>query len=194
MRFACVVGITFLIGIQATAWAQQDASVQEAPAEPPLESIIGHFYPGYAPVPLGELSAEIGALTVSDPVYDTPDRSPVIMKADFDGNGFADYALLIRKIQGPEPDEIFLILMGHGQGRYGKAIESFFGGVARDIYLGYLPAGTVLTAPEEAGNNLPAITLETPAVTLNILGQVSDAFYWDKLSGRFVNTAANTVR
>lgn len=194
MRFACGLGMAILMGFQATALAQQATSVQEAPAEPPLESVIGHFFPGYGPVPLGELSAEIGALTVSDPAYNTPDRSPVAVKADFDGNGFTDYALLIRKMRGPEPDEIFVILMGHGQGRYGKAMESFFGGVARDIYLGYLPAGTVLAAPEEAGNKLPAITLEAPAVTLNILGQVSDAFYWDRLSGRFVSTAARTVR
>lgn len=189
MRFALAAGLAVFMGFQAIAWAQE-TPVQQAPAEPPLDAVIAHFFPGYASVPLGELAPEIGALTVSDPVYDTPDRSPSVVKSDFDGNGFADYALLIRKAEGPEPDEIFVILMGHGQGRFRKAIESFFGGVARDIYLGFLPSGTVLAAPESAGGTAPALTLENPAVTLNVLDQVSDAFYWDRLSGRFKSVPA----
>ncbi len=189
MRFATTAVLAAYMGFQAPAWGQE-TPVQQAPVEPPLESIITHFFPGYAPVPLGDLAPEIGALTVSDPVYDNPDRSPTTVSADFDGNGFPDYGLLIRKTAGPEADEIFVILMGHGEGRFAKAIESFFGGVARDIYLGYLPAGTVLPAPAAAGGNAPPLMLENPAVTLNVLGQLADAFYWDKLSGRFMNVPA----
>jgi hypothetical protein len=189
MRFAVTAVLGAFVGFQAPAWGQE-TPVQQAPAEPPLESVITHFFPGYAPVPLGDLAPEIGALTVSDPVYDSPDRSPSVIKADLDGNGLSDYGLLIRKAAGPEADEIFVILMGHGEGRFAKAIESFFGGVARDIYLGYLPAGTVLPAPEEAGGNVPPLILESPAVTLNVLGQLSDAFFWDRLSGRFMNVPA----
>ncbi|MBE9554915.1 MAG: hypothetical protein IMF05_15735, partial [Proteobacteria bacterium] len=159
MRFAATAVFAAFMGFQAPAWGQ-DTPVQQAPAEPPLESVITHFFPGYAPVPLGDLAPEIGALTVSDPVYDNPDRSPSVIKADLDGNGLSDYGLLIRKTAGPEADEIFVILMGHGEGRFAKAIESFFGGVARDIYLGYLPAGAVLAAPADAGGNAPPLILE----------------------------------
>lgn len=189
MRFAATAALLAFIGLQAPAWGQE-TPVQQAPAETPLEFVITYFFPGYVQVPLGDLAPEIGALTVSDPVYDNPDRSPSAIRADFDDNGFSDYALLIRKTAGPEADEIFVILMSHGEGRFAKAIESFFGGVARDIYLGYLPAGTVLAAPAEAGGNAPPLTLENPAVTLNVLGQLSDAFYWDRLSGRFMNVPA----
>jgi hypothetical protein len=189
MRFAAAAALAAFMGFQAPAWGQE-TPVQQAPVEPPLESVITHFFPGYVPVPLGDLAPEIGALTVSDPIYDNPARSPTSVRADYDGNGFDDYALLIRKTAGPAPDEIFVILMGYGDGRYGKAIESFFGGVAHDIYLGYLPAGTVLPAPADNGENAPPLTLENPAVTLNILGQVSDVFYWYSLSSRFQNTPA----
>jgi len=189
MRLAATAALVAFMGLQAPAWGQE-TPVQKAPVEPPLESVISHFFPGYALVSLGSLAPEIGALTVSDPVYDNPDRSPTSVRGDFDGNGFADYALLIRKAAGPEADEIFVILMGHGQGRYAKAIESFFGGVATDIYLGYLAAGAVLPAPADTGGNVPPITLENPAITLNILGQISDVFYWDRLAGRFLNTPA----
>lgn len=189
MRFSAAAALVALMGLHAPAWGQA-TPVQKAPAEPPLESIIEHFFPGYVPIPLGDLAPEIGALTVSDSAYDSAERSPTVVRADFDGNGFDDYALLIRKTAGPEADEIFVILMGHGQGRYGKAIEAFFGGLARDIYLGYLPAGVVLPAPEGAGDNAPPLTLENPAVTLNVLGQLSDGFHWDGLSSRFQTTPA----
>lgn len=189
MRFAATAVLAAFMGFLAPAWGQE-TPVQQAPAEPPLESVISHFFPGYVPVPLGDLAPEIGALTVSDPVYDSPDRSPSAIRADFDGNGFSDYALLIRKTEGPEADEIFVILMGHGEGRFATAIESYFGGVARDIYLAYLPAGAILVAPADAAGSAPPLMLENPAVTLNIFGQLTDAFYWDKLSGRFMNVPA----
>jgi len=189
MRLAATAALVAFVGLQASAWGQE-TPVQKAPVEPPLESVITHFFPGYALVSLGSLAPEIGALTVSDPVYDNPDRSPTSVRGDFDGNGFADYALLIRKAAGSEADEIFVILMGHGEGRYAKAIESFFGGVATDIYLGYLAAGAVLPAPADTSGNAPPLALENPAVTLNILGQISDVFYWDRLAGRFLNTPA----
>ena len=189
MRLAAIAALVAFMGLQATAWGQE-TPVPKTPAEPPLDLVITHFFPGYELVSLGSLAPEIGALTVSDPTYDNAERSPTSVRGDFDGNGFADYALLIRKASGPEADEIFVILMGHGQGRYAKAIESFFGGVARDIYLGFLPAGAVLSAPADAGDSAPALTLENPAVTLNILGQASDVFYWDRLAGRFLNGPA----
>jgi hypothetical protein len=156
MRFAAAATLAVFLGFQAPAWGQE-TPVQRAPAEPPLESVITHFFPGYAPMPLSDLAPEIGALTVSEPAYNNPD---------------------------------LVILMSHGDGRFAKAIESFFGGVAHDIYLGYLPAGTVLPAPSDTVENAPPLTLENPAVTLNILGQISDAFYWDSLSSRFQNAPA----
>jgi len=189
MRFTTSAIVVSLLWVQTPAWGQE-TPVQEAPAEPPLEFVINHFFPGYAPVSLSELVPEIGALTVSDPGFNSPDRSPTTIKADFDGNGSADYALLIRKTAGTEADEIFVILLGHGDGRYSKAIESFFGGLAPEIYLGYLAAGTVLPAPSGSGENAPALTLKNPAVTLNIHGQISDAFYWDGLAARFMNAPA----
>lgn len=189
MRFAAAATLAAFIGIQGLAWAQ-DVPLQKAPIEPPLEALISRFFPGYGPLPLGDLVPEIGALTASDPVYNTPDRSPTLIRADFDGNGFADYALLIRQTTGPTPDEIFVILMAHGDGQYSKAMESFFGGLASDIYLGYLPAGTVVPTDAEAAPDAPGMALDNPAVTLNVMGRASDAFYWDKISTRFRNVPA----
>lgn len=172
MRFALAAGIAVFMGFQAPVLGQESK-----PSEPSLESVIAYFFPGYVPIPLGDLSSEIGALTVSDAIYDHVDRSPTSVRADFDGNGLDDYALLIRKAAGSDADEIFVILMAHGEGRYSKAMESFFGGIARDIYLGYMPSGTRLPAA--------SLTLEHPAITLNVLGQLSDVFYWDPDSSRF---------
>jgi len=163
-----------------TAPALAQEGPQKVPAEPPLAAIVEHFFPGYAPVTLGDLAAEVGALTVKDAVYDHSDRSPTAIRADFDANGHADYAVLIRKQTASGSDEIFAILMGYGEGRYAKTMESFFGRLSEDIYLGYMPAGAEirLTVASPVLEPIP-FRLDAPAVTLNVLNQGSDVLYWD---------------
>jgi len=179
MRFAAVVCLVGFVTLPVAVLAQQGP--QAAPAEPPLEAIVAHFFPGYAPVALGDLAAEVGALTVNDPVYDSSDRSPTAIRADFDGNGHADFAVLIGRNADSSSDEIFAILMGYGQGRYAKVMESYFGGLSKDIYLGYVPAGSEVrpSAPVALGVEPEPVKLRVPAVTLNVLKETSDVFYWD---------------
>lgn len=179
MRFAAVTCLAALLALSAPAVAQEGP--QKAPAEPPLAAIVAHFFPGYVPVALGDLAAEVGGLTVNDPVYDHSDRSPTAIRADFDGNGHADFAILIKTQSASGSDEIFAILMGHGQGRYAKAMESYFGRLAEDIYLGYMPAGIEIrrTVPWSPWLESGPLKLGAPAVTLNVLNETSDVFYWD---------------
>ncbi len=184
MRFAAMACLAGLMTLHAPALAQD--SPQKVPAEPPLAAIVAHFFPGYAPVTLGDLAAEVGALTVSDGAYDHSDRSPTAIRADFDGNGHADYAVLIRKHTASGSDEIFAILLGHGQGRYAKTMESYFGTLSEDIYLGYVPAGTEirLTVASPVLEPIP-LRLEAPAVTLNVLNHGRDVLYWDAKPAMF---------
>lgn len=182
MRVAATAALAALLVWQAPVFGQEGP--QEVPAEPPLGAIVAHFFPGYVPVALSDLEPAIGELTVTAAVYDHTDRSPTSIKADFDGNGFPDYAVLIKKTTEYGSDEIFTILMGFGEGRYAKAMESFFGGLSSDIYLGYMPAGASLGAGDEA------VTLEYPAATLTVQGQSPDAFYWDPAGNRFANLPA----
>ena len=178
MRIAALACLLAFTSLAAPVLAQEGP--QKIPAEPPLTAIVAHFFPGYAPVTLGDLAAEVGALTVRDDVYDHSDRSPTAIRADFDGNGHADYAVLIKKHTASGSDEIFAVLLGHGQGRYAKAMESFFGRLAEDIYLGYMPAGAQvrLTVASPVLEPIP-LRLDAPAVTLNVLNQGSDVLYWD---------------
>lgn len=178
MRFAALVCVLALMTLQAPVRAQEGP--QQAPAEPPLAAIVAYFFPDYAPVALGDLAPEIGALTVDDPDYDHPSRSPTMIRADFDGNGHHDFAVLIKKQTGDGSDEIFAILMGYGQGRYAKTMESFFGRLSQDIYLGFVPAGATITRTAASPALAPVpLQLDGPAVTLNILNEASDAFFWD---------------
>ncbi len=178
MRIAAVACLAALMTLHAPALAQEGP--QKIPAEPPLAAIVAHFFPGYTPVTLGDLAAEVGALTVKDAAYDHSDRSPTAIRADFDGNGHADYAVLIKKHTASGSDEIFAVLLGHGQGRYAKAMESFFGGLSEDIYLGYMPPGTEvrLTVASPVLEPIP-LRLDAPAVILNVLDQGRDILYWD---------------
>lgn len=184
MRFAALAVLAAFMILQAPARAQDGP--QKVPAEPPLEAVVAHFFPGYAPVALGDLAQEVGALTVEDRIYDHSDRSPTVIRADFDGNGHADFAVLIKKRSESGADEIFTILLSHGQGRYAKAMESFFGKLARDIYLGFIPAGTEVrrAAASPTAESVP-LRLDGPAVTLNVLNQARDAFFWNSEGSQF---------
>lgn len=188
MRVAAIAALAALVAWQAPAHAQEGP--QKAPVEPPLSAIVVHFFPGYAPVSLGDLDPAIAELTVTAAVYDDTDRSPTMIRADFDGNGFTDYAVLIKKSSEDGTDEIFTILMAYGGGRYAKAMESFFGSLSSDIYLGYLPAGATVGADPGNIQASAAVVLPGPAVTLTVQGQTPDAFYWDKEARRFANLPA----
>lgn len=184
MRLAAVTCLAALMTLAAPAIGQE--SPQKAPAEPPLAAILAHFFPGYAPVTLGDLAEEVGALTVQDAAYDHSDRSPTAIRADFDGNGHADYAVLIKKQTASGSDEVFAILMGYGEGRYAKTMESFFGRLSEDIYLGYVPAGTEIRLTVASPDVAPIpLRLKTAGVTLNVLNQASDVLYWDSVQGMF---------
>ena len=180
MRFAAVACLAAIMTLHMPVRAQEGP--QKVPAEPPLSAIIAHFFPGYVPVTLGDLAAEVGALTVSDPAYDHSDRSPTMIRADFDGNGHADYAVLIKKQTPDGSDEIFAILMGHGGGSYATAMESFFGPLSDDIYLGYLGKDTEL---QVSGASPELFRLATPAVTLNVLNEGRDVLLWDPSRNSF---------
>ncbi len=184
MRFAAVACLAAFITLPAAAFAQQGP--QKVPAEPPLSAIVAHFFPGYVPVSLSDLAPEIAALAAADPAYAHPDRSPSAIRADFDGNGHADYAVLIKRRSASGSDEIFVILMGHGIGRYAKAMESFFGPLADEIYLGYMGPGTELELGAAARyGEAERIRLKTAAVTLNVLHQSSDVLLWDPRRNSF---------
>jgi hypothetical protein len=187
MRFTAVACLSALMTIQAPTPTLALEGPQKSPAEPPLEAIVAHFFPGYVPVALGDLAPEIGALTVQDAAYNHSDRSPTSIRADFDGNGYPDYAVLIKTRSSSGSDEIFTILMGYGGGRYAMTMESFFGRLSEDIYLGYLPPGVQIrrTASGWPPSGAGVLTLDTPSVTLNLLREAADVFYWDETHRRF---------
>ena len=183
MRIAVALALAALVfapvsGIPAVA--------QES-TEPPLEEILTRFFPGYILVSVDDLDPAVQRLAEQDPVYADAGRSPAMIRADFDGNGVADYALLVREETGAEPDEIFAVLMGQGRGRYNRAAQAFFGAMLDGVYLGYAPAGAVLPPAPGSTVTREPVTLAHPAVKLIYLDSASSAFYWDAGAARLVS-------
>ena len=123
MRIAATAMLAGLLFVQLPATAQNGPS--GGGNEPPLDEIIGRFFPGYVPVTPGDLSAEVRAHTVRDSSYADADHAPTVIRADFDGNGFDDYAVLVRELASSNPDEVFAILMAYGDDRYAPAMKAF---------------------------------------------------------------------
>lgn len=182
MRIAAVTALAGLLFVEAPATSK--VNLPGAPGEPPLDAVIAQFFPGYAPVTPGDLSAEVRRQTAGDPAYGQAGISPTVIRADFDGNGIADYAVLVRELASPNPDEVFAVLMGHGRGRYSAAMKAFFGGLLSDVYLGYIAPGETLT-PTAGSRGGTTVHLERPGVRLIYHRRAADAFYWDETSARF---------
>lgn len=183
MRIAAIATLAGLLFLQVPATAQNTVTGESV--EPPLDEIIARFFPGYVPVTPGDLSADVRAITARDPNYNHPDRSPTVIRADFDGNGFADYAVLVRELASNSPDEVFAILMGYGDGRYAAAMKAFFGALMGEVYLAFVPPEQPLTTVTAAGGGAATMLLPMPSVRLTYYGRASDVFYWDGDLGRF---------
>ncbi len=174
MRIVVVAALTILAFLQV---AGTQVAAQE-PAEPLLADIVSLFFPGYIVVSPGDLNPAIVRRAAADPAYDGAGRTPTVIRADLDGNGVADYAILVREDRDDQSDEVFAVLMGQGGGRYSRAVEAFFGPLQGSVYLGYAPAGSVLTpAPQSDLLNEP-IELVLPAVKLIRDDGRVDAFFW----------------
>lgn len=183
MRIAAVTALAGLLFVDVPATGQDN--IVEGPGEPPLDSIIAQFFPGYAPVTPGDLSDEVRSATSKDSLYGAPGLSPTVIHADFDGNGVPDYAILVRELAAQNPDEVFAVLMGYGDGQYSAAMKAFFGGLLGDVYLGLVPSGEELTAAAGSRKDGATVRLTRPAVRLVYHRRAADAFYWDDAGGRF---------
>ncbi len=179
--------IAAALALAALFLAPGVAAGAEESAEPPLEEILARFFPGYGLVPVDDLDPAVRRLAGQDPVYGDPGRSPSMIRADFDGNGIDDYAVLVHEESTAEPDEIFAVLMGQGRGRYQRAAQAFFGVMLDGVYLGYAPAGAVLSPAPGSTVAREPVTLANPAVKLIYLDAAASAFYWDAKADRLVS-------
>ena len=179
MRTVAVAALTasaFLL-VAGTQVAAQE------PGEPLLADIVGLFFPGYVVVSPDDLNPAVVRRAELDSMYDGAERTPTVIHADLDGNGVADYAILVRQDRDDQPDEIFAVLMGHGGGRYSRAIEAFFGPLQSSVYLGYAPAGSVLTPAPQTEVSREPVELSLPAVKLIHDDGRADAFFWNTGEG-----------
>ncbi len=171
------VAIAVLTALAFPLVAGTQVAAQE-PAEPLLADIVSLFFPGYVVVSPGDLNPAVLRRVEADSAYDGAERTPTVIHADLDGNGVADYAILVRQDRDDQPDEIFAVLMGHGGGRYSRAIEAFFGPLQGSVYLGYAPAGSVLKPAAHSEVSREPIELTLPAVKLIHDDDRTDAFFW----------------
>jgi hypothetical protein len=100
MRIVAVAAFTALTFLQV---AGTQVAAQE-PAEPLLADIVSLFFPGYIVVSPGDLNPAIVRRAAADPAYDGAGRTPTVIRADLDGNGVADYAILVREDHDDQPD------------------------------------------------------------------------------------------
>ena len=161
------------------------ASVQPMPAlrDPPPEPIRG-FYPGYVLVETQDLDQGDIALFLDEETRATDPWALSWVRADFDGNGVGDHAVLLRTPDGLLPVyETFAILMGGADGQYEVVAESSYRGFTDYQIISQVRPGTIVRSFAGDGGPDIEVRLRNPAIELAVIGKTAVVFYWDFSTG-----------
>jgi len=162
-----------------------EAPVQPTPAlrDPPPEPIRG-FYPGFVLVETQDLDQGDISLFLDEVTRATDPWALSWVRADFDGNGVGDHAVLLRTPDGLLPVyQRFAILMGADDGQYEVVEASSYRGFTDYRIISQVEPGTIVRS--FAGDEGPdtEVRLRNPAISLAVIGKTAVVFYWDSSTG-----------
>jgi hypothetical protein len=108
------------------------------------------------------------------------DISPAIVIGDFDGNGFQDYAFLLRSIDGKLQHKkcYFVVLLQFANNKY-DIINILEMDYRNDIVIFPIKSGTSVEQTESIDNPIKKAILKNTAVELIYMGKGTIVYYWD---------------
>ena len=149
-----------------------------------LEPFASHF-DGYLLMQVEELDPDL-QLVLSRGTHHPIGQSPTWVRADFDGNGTVDHAALLRTPPGSgAADEVFVIMLNVGQGRYELAHFESFGAINSRALLIPFPAGEWAYPVQSYDTGKQATPMVNDAVLLEYFEASAAVYYWDDELGGF---------
>ena len=164
------------LGEGALEAAQESrAIVQKAMMNPRLQAIIRqNVHPNATIVSVENLSA-----VIRERFLNTDEGAlPGLVVADFNSDGVADYAALLRFPQKASFGEWLVVFIGAGNGGFQLRLLEKYTGFRDDVYITMEPQGVV-----RAASSLRTVTLHAPGIARIHPERPPTIFYWEK--GRF---------
>ena len=115
-----------------------------------------------------------------------PDSHPCFLSGDFNGDGIADYAILLRCEVFQKMNEKFIVLLGTKKGSFQWINIYQWDDVLslKNIYLCIILPGKI----KELDSSKIKI-LKLPGIEVNLFESASQVFYWDKDKFNFIQTS-----
>jgi hypothetical protein len=140
-----------------------------------VDSILSGF-PGYHLLTLKERDADTQAFILQH----FPKANTSVVHADFDGDGFLDYAMLLKSDRLAAAKLVVLLCDAKGQCR--NVYESDITGYSDGAYLRPFPLGSKISPTDAAGTQERSSTVTLKAIGIQVVyfekGRV--VLYWDK--------------
>ncbi|UCD83272.1 MAG: hypothetical protein JSU92_08065 [Deltaproteobacteria bacterium] len=152
--------------------------------------VIEKFYPGYALIEVDELDSYAKDYFKKD----YPNKSPSLIHSDFDGNGFLDFAFLLRNKKSKDAKTIFTIFLQSKKNKFNLAYYLNLEIYRDDVYIVPIEPGVLVSEVECCGDDdkpTKKIHLKNTAVELFYVGKASVAFYWDSKKNYFDTIATS---
>lgn len=111
-----------------------------------------------------------------------PNKNPSIVQADFDGDGHADYAVLLRDSKTGKAKLAVLLCLGDATCK--NVYELDLAGDFGDVYIRPVPIGSHVAQTDAIDTkNYPSpLKLHTVAIEVNYFGKAAVVCYWDQRS------------
>lgn len=114
-----------------------------------------------------------------------PKLTPSLVNADFDGNDFLDFAVLLRKGKGKDRITILAIFLRANQQRFELAYYLSLGVYGGDVYITPVESGKIVRQTESANVPREKVKLKNTAIQLVYFEKSSVVYYWDDKVKKF---------
>lgn len=139
----------------------------------PLEDLLSRF-PGYHLLTMQERDPDVQAFLHQN----FPKENPSLVRADFNGDGIMDYAVLV------ENDKTritkFLILLCSANGKCKSVYETNETAGAEITYLRAMKSGSKIYEMGASPGDAPTVKLRSAGIELNYFEKASIVLYWDQ--------------
>jgi len=149
-----------------------------------LPESVATLFPGHVLMDVAEFDPLLQQVLASNDPYPAG-QSPTWLQADFDGNGVADHALLLRTPPGVEPQgEIMAVVLGLDGGRYEIAHSESHDYVLDYAYFYVVNAETLVRPTQAYDSGKEDTRISNPGIGLAYFEKSSVVYFWDGTLGR----------
>ena len=140
-----------------------------------IDRILNSF-PGYHVLTLLERNSDARTFIVTH----FPKHNPSVVRADFDGDGHPDYAILLKDSKSGTAKLVVLLCSGENQCK--NVYELDVTSSAGEVYVTPVPVGSRVSQTDAINtSNYPSsVKLRSTGIEVSYFGQAKVIYYWDR--------------